>query len=875
MKLLHLCLAAGVLIPLATSCSQDAPWSAGGGETGKISLKLKTDHSVATATRANDAESPVKPDGESFAIRLENSDGSYVKEWENLSKFNDEEGFPRGNYTVTASYGSIEEQGFTKPYYVGTEQVSVVPGESSDHSITAVLANSMVSIRYTDSFQSQFSSYSASLTSKGIVDPVSFSRNETRPAYVKPGEVTVNFNIKSPEGQEITVSPAKFTALPRRHYIITANVKGSENNGAGVLEVIFEENVQYETEEILLSDDLFKSSAPEITVQNFEVDSTIETFESVNLDSKPEFHVVAFGGIKEAKFTVELVGPDGTLPAFNGEVDLANADAATQNLVKQSGLKCFGFFKQVGDPEEGNKMAVIEMKEFIENLDPGEYKISLSVKDKLGRVNPAVTRTRADGEVVENPVSFYAKINRINFELKKDVAPRFMADRLSVIVETNYEGALDEFSFETEDRNGNMQKSKILSSEKIASETGDTFCRRFVLSTDNIDDTNWMVTASYPKKDNRSIELWATVPDYQVEIDAFAKKIMLKMVPSNSEDLVWMTEKAKFYFVDNNGEKVISDGLTRDPKTGMITIENTDNEKTRFIPGTDYSNFYVTFGNNTSYHSTKVTFKTEEATDVPNGNFSKEGKKLKISDLQVGGEYKVSPVDYAHKSSIDRTLPDEWSTINDLTCWTGSSNKNTWFMVPSTYLENSKVKIVSVGYNHNGTTPKTSGGAFNIKYYCENAPSENDLHKAAGELFLGSYSYDGSEHRTDGIPFSSRPEKLSFDYSYKPLNGDKGLAEIKILDAAKNIIIEKKLELEAAENKHVDISITGYTFMSKPASLQLLFKSSNSSTPPIKIPSRSELNEGQGLGNKKIDANSYHALATGSELELDNVMLIY
>ncbi len=116
MKLLHQCLVLGAIASLATSCSQEAPWSGSTGEEGKISLKLKTDLSVATSTRANDSESPVRPDGERFKIRLESADGSYAKEWENLNKFNDEEGFPKGNYTVTASYSSEDEQGFKNTY---------------------------------------------------------------------------------------------------------------------------------------------------------------------------------------------------------------------------------------------------------------------------------------------------------------------------------------------------------------------------------------------------------------------------------------------------------------------------------------------------------------------------------------------------------------------------------------------------------------------------------------------------------------------------------------------------------------------------------------------------------------------------------------
>ncbi|MDE6770581.1 MAG: DUF4493 domain-containing protein, partial [Muribaculaceae bacterium] len=345
---------------------------------------MKTDLSVTTSTRANDSESPVKPDGERFKIRLENSDGSYVKEWENLNKFNDEEGFPKGNYTVTASYGSEDEQGFVNPYYVGTQEITVKAGETTEHSVTATLANSMVSIRYSDSFINYFTSYHASLDAAGLVEPIVFARDESRPCYVKPGEVTVNFSISKGVGQEITVSPATFTAQPRRHYIVTANVKETETSGVMALSVEFEENVPNETTEIILSDELYTTPAPEIQASGFNFGDLIDAYESVPLETKPEFHVIAHGGIKEAKFTVEASN-GGQLPAFDSEVDLASADAVIRQLVEQSKLNCHGFFRQPEGEGVINQMAVVDMKEFIENLNPGEYTFSLSVTDGLGR----------------------------------------------------------------------------------------------------------------------------------------------------------------------------------------------------------------------------------------------------------------------------------------------------------------------------------------------------------------------------------------------------------------------------------------------------------------------------------------------------------
>ena len=185
----------------------------------------------------------------------------------------------------------------------------------------------------------------------------------------------------------------------------------------------------------------------------------------------------------------------------------------------------------------------------------------------------------------------------------------------------------------------------------------------------------------------------------------------------------------------------------------------------------------------------------------------------------------------------------------------------------------------TVGYNHDGTTPSRSGGSFNTTYYCENAPSDAQLDKAAGELFLGSYSFNGSESRSEGIAFASRPSSISFDYSYEPLSGtqDKGYAYIELIDTDGKSLGSQPviLDLERGENLSASVPFEYSLFGKKAAKLKISFKSSKDEVPLVKIPSGSELNENQSLGSHTLSANSYHAVATGSILRIDNVVAHY
>jgi len=194
-------------------------------------------------------------------------------------------------------------------------------------------------------------------------------------------------------------------------------------------------------------------------------------------------------------------------------------------------------------------------------------------------------------------------------------------------------------------------------------------------------------------------------------------------------------------------------------------------------------------------------------------------------------------------------------------------------------MENGITTIRSVGYSHNGKTPSETGSVASTTYYNTNSPSDAEFDKSAGELFLGSYSYDSSgEDRVDGIAFASRPLSVSFDYEYSSVNNEKGEVYIAVYDKDNNVINEKIEYLSTATAGMVkkNIELDKYDFGKKAAKLVLCFKSTQTGvSPTINIPTGSALNEGTGLESATIAANQYKAVAIGSKLRIDNVKFGY
>lgn len=819
-------------------CSDDNPWVGGEGE-GTLRLSISASADVVDAipaTRAGDALTA--PDPAEFRIRLDKNDGSYSKEWASLEMFGKEKGFKTGSYVVTATYGDISEEGFEKPCFSGSAPVTVLEAHETEVGLTATLANSMVSVSYTDAFKNYFTAYAASVHSEGH-SYVEYAGSETRPAFVAPGDISLSVSVTDQKGRTVQVQPANFVAEARHHYHVTLDVNGGQVGDAKLV-VSFDDTLVKEDIFIDLTDELFTSPAPVVTLSDgYTPGETIEVLQYDVADKPLQFSVMARGGMESAVLTVNSA--DWT-PSFGNEIDLVNASASQQAQLAEAGVKAVGFYS---NPD---KMGLLDLSAFVAAFPAGRHTISLVAKDKFTRVSDPVS------------ITFDTNAVAINVSASPSV---FGSYQIDLTVDYNGRNFEEAFSFKAEDNYGGFADCTIISVQQRArsrafeTRTYDVKLQRPVTERDVV-----KVKVFYYGNEVAEVEVPLVVPSYSVAADAFSDKVVLKVTCAESDSELIV--KSLNIFLD--GQLVPENQITRDNSKKLIYVDG-------LTPSTSYAlatTLTTTLGE-------PVTITTEAQTQLPNGNLSQTTQTINISDVQVGGPYYGWPVTYQNTSSIIRSEANGWASLNQYTCWTGSSNKNTWFLVPSTFVEGGVATIRSVGFSHNGTTPERTGGAAGSTNYCTNSATFNDSEKCAGEMFLGTYSYNGSASRKDGLSFSSRPSSLSFQYEYESLNNEKGRASVEVLDIAGNVIGKGSLDLAASSAmKSVTVNISSYSFGAKAATLKVSFKSSTANVPAISIPTGSALNEGFSVvGNHKIGANAYHAFAKGSELRVKNIKLNY
>lgn len=187
-----------LLAGLASSCQSEIDEAKGYGY-----LQLSSvDVNKSVITRADITAS------ETIAVDILNASNAVVQhadDWKNL----DDVILPVATYTVKAYSAdkTIETQGFdAQPYYEGQSSVAIEANKAKTVNITCKLAQTMVSVTRSESFESTFGGCTCYVEGADALS-IPFGENETRAAYVKAGQaltVKVDFGNGKSFSQEIT-----------------------------------------------------------------------------------------------------------------------------------------------------------------------------------------------------------------------------------------------------------------------------------------------------------------------------------------------------------------------------------------------------------------------------------------------------------------------------------------------------------------------------------------------------------------------------------------------------------------------------------------------------------------------------------------------
>lgn len=852
-------LALGLALCGLASCANEAPWSGGQGKGG-IDLKLTADADVKDALPSVRAGAPelTAPDVANFSIEMRNLDTDQVQTWRTLEDFNAVEGFDVGSYTLTAFYGNANECGFDKPYFMGSVPVNVLEGRATSVDVTAQLANVMLSIEYTEAFMGYFSDYSVIAHTDGHANVV-FGRNETRAGFLPSGDVTLQAKLTNPSGKTVTITPAEFPAVARHHYHVTFDVN-ADPFGSAMLTVVFDDSTDKENVTFNLSDELYNAEAPVVGAEGFTSGMTYEALAGNPAPNSLKFETICKGGLETAVLKIAQVsGSVSFTPPFDLELDLMKADEATQYQLEQYGIKAPGLFK---NPDQ---MAIVDVTELPKHLPEGTFEITFTVSDKIGRENETPVVLNLSTLPIHLQVTGGSAVYQYSDPTSTSTAPTVEA---TVFVTYNGLNPKECITFKNKCQKGGLEFKECVNVDVKESTGTRGFPDKnyiFNIKVCDVENSPLPMKVCFNGEEYADFTIDIIEPEFSLVADAFATYAYFKVVTENASDVPTIVNGMRLY---QNGSAVANGHIDRDVEKGILTLWN-------LTPDTEYTIGYaLTERVGGASESKTLKIRTEVAAQIPNSDFSETERTINWTNITAGGEYQYGNTHMWNHSSIIVDTPVGWATLNPLTCYKEAKTQNTWFCVPSTMMNGSSVLIRTVAYDHNGTLPALDNHVLSVRAkYSRNKPA-SFANKSSGELFLGHYEFNGSASRVDGIDFSSRPESLSFKYSYEPVAGEVGQVYIAIVGEDGNVIVESHADIKTNSN-NMTLSLPAYPFGKKAKTIRLSFKSSKT---VIDVPVPSDIKDvtnTTSLSGQTIAANQYKSLCVGSKLTIHGVELNY
>ena len=378
------------------SCAKDEAQSS---LKGRIDVRVNTDQSLSDEVSRATGE-VTEPDLKDFALTVASADGEVSNSWDSFEKF--EPVFVEvGTYTVTASYGEAESEGFDALSYLGSTNVEVRKDETVEAAVTCTINKAKVSVSYTDNFKKYFSSYSAYVSSsKG--NKVTYAADETRGAYFVPGDLGLFLEVtRQGISQKITLNPKNFTAEVKHEYRLTMDVDASTAS----LKIVFNDNPASEQNvSINISDEALNAAPPVFTPYGFESGTPLEVLEGETVSDKLEAYLNAPAGLTACELTTtsEALKAQG----WPEKVDLMKLTEEQSQKLTELGLSTRGL------GANHDKIALINFRNVLSHLycvtdGDDTHVFTLKATDALTKVSDLVLNvtTRNNGFAITLPES--------------------------------------------------------------------------------------------------------------------------------------------------------------------------------------------------------------------------------------------------------------------------------------------------------------------------------------------------------------------------------------------------------------------------------------------------------------------------------------
>ncbi len=783
------------------SCAKDEAQSS---LKGRIDVRVNTDQSLSDEVSRATGE-VTEPDLKDFALTIASADGEVSNSWDSFEKF--EPVFVEvGTYTVTASYGEAESEGFDALSYLGSTNVEVRKDETAEAAVTCTINKAKVSVAYTDDFKKYFSSYSAYVSSsKG--NKVTYTADETRGAYFVPGDLSLFLELtRQGISQKITLNPKNFTAEVKHEYRLTMDVDASTAS----LNIIFNDNpASEENVSINISDEALNAAPPVFTPYGFKSGETLEVLEGETVSSeKLEAYLNAPAGLSKCELTTvsEALKAQG----WPEKVDLMKLTEEQSQKLTELGLSTRGL------GANHDKIALIDFRKVLSHLycvaDGNDTHVfTLKATDALTKVSDLVLNvtTRNNGFAITLPESVPYGSTTMTADLTLEGNPALVKFFYF------YLGVDQEFRSENINIQPGTEENKykvtftypepLVDTENVVKFKAQCGAKTFE-STFKVEDPELTLSLK-----NGDADVWATKAYLQVT--ASAKSRASRTISSSTVEIQY-----------KNGEEWKAwPHQSYDAETGLFLLTGLG-EGASETAGVSYILRAVyKRGGEAASLSEELSITTEPKAQVGNAGFEEWHTETFTYDLAwpatEGTREWYLPWN-ADESDVWWAVNSKKTMLSSCSGWTSDVYD---YRVFPTVSWSTTYHLGDSGKSIQLATVAVGANAFST-------PSVIDK-CSAGEIWIGTADNDGN-HASEGHSFVSRPTSLSFWYQYSPVESETFYMKIELKAEDGTVITSNKIANGATETAGKTITLPfEYSVNKKVSSIYMVFKSSTADSP--------------------------------------------
>jgi len=635
----------------------------------------------------------------------------------------------------------------------------------------------------------------------------------------------------------LVVFDRPFTTERARSYDVVLDVK---DKGVGIAI----DGVDYGL--LIVDEALFDSSVPSITPIGFDPSTAVSATEGLTLTESVAMDIISSRPMAHIYLSVDspildLIGQDDS----EAEVDVMHLSPEQADAFAKASIAY-----EIGGDKRTATLTFTKMIEDLASLTSARSIFTVTAVDNLGRMT--------------EPVHLTVDTRTIAFEVVSVSSMVVGENKCVVTMRPTITGVeVADMSFYT------IHDDARVDCHILDCVTNDDGTFDVTISIPSPQQST-MVYFDYMGLNRAKFTVPMAMPSFTVTPDAYATYVRLAVKAENDEATKRLTSALSFYVGDQRCSV-----LERDIEHGIIIVNG-------LKPDTHYRiNPCITVGQPLG----TVTFTTEKALDVPDGDFEDaKPSMIKYSHLPCGGRYAVTPFDIANRQNfIDIDIPWSnkfWASINEKTFCGNAKHKNTWYMQPSTAIvfdpkSGSKaMKITSVGWDLDGEaiadyipTPATPTPTYSLVV-------PNVKYRSAGRLFLGKYSFrasDMTEIYETGVPFTSRPTALNGFYKYtadQTFTTDRGAVYVRLVDrngSGLTVVAEGHAEFSAVPDYTAfNVPLEYVTNDVHPTHLEIMFVSST-------------LAVDEAISDNAVPVTPLadHGSMTGSTLWVDNLSFAY